>query len=431
MFGIERDGGGRVHNELLVLSRSRDEVHPWRSGVSLHGHTRHSQESLGFIATFLERHPLTRRWFQDRKEECQHVTGIALDLSRAYWTPPLCERMAQKVETGQIEQLGLQSMVSLTDHNSIDACLLLRNDPTLSDTPISTEWTVPFGGAVFHFGVHNLPGERARSLMSAMHEATALADETRIFGLFAELCAMRDVLVIFNHPLWNFFDIPGERFDFELTRFLKSGNQYIHAFELNGMRSHKENRGVLKLASDWDQLIISGGDRHGCEPNASLNLTNAGDFSEFVDEVRDGRQSTVLVMPQYATPLGWRFYQNFTHVIAEYPGHPEGRRRWDERTFHPDRSGAVVPMVRLWKDGTRDGAPGFLKSIFNAATMAARVPLPGLLSQWREKENESLRLPVTPPWALQGASARAGFSDRSPDAALESCLYRNGEPAAD
>jgi hypothetical protein len=36
----------------------------------------------------------------------------------------------------------------------------------------------------------------------------------------------------------------------------------------------------------WDQTIISGGDRHGCEPSAVLNLTNAKTFSEFIDEIR-------------------------------------------------------------------------------------------------------------------------------------------------
>lgn len=420
-----------MHNELLLLSRDSDCVLPWRSGVSLHGHTRHSQESLGFIATYLERRPLTRRWYAARQEECLRVTGIALDLERAYWTPPLCERMAQEVEARQIEDLGLRPMVSLTDHNCIDACVLLREDPAFRDAPISTEWTVPFGKAVFHFGVHNLPGAQAQSLMSAMHEATYLADEKRIFGLFAELCAIPGILVIFNHPLWNFFDIPADAFNYELRRFLESGHQYMHAFELNGMRSHAENRAVLKLASEWDQVIISGGDRHGCEPNASLNLTKAADFSEFVEEVRYGRESVVLVMPQHAVPLGWRFYQNFTHVIAEYPGYPEGRRSWADRTFHPDRNGVIAPMARLWKSGTKDGAPGFLKTMFSAALMAANLPLNGLLGKWGTKNNESLRLPVTPSWAAPGIGAGGRAGQRPSEASLEDCLYRSGEPAAD
>ena len=427
---MQWDDGGRVHNQVLLQSRGKGSVLPCRSGVSLHGHTRHSQESLGFISKFLEQCSLSRRWFEGKREQCLRTTGIALDLRRAYWTPPLCERLAHEVESRQIEALGLRPMVSLTDHDTIAACTLLREDAAFEDTPISTEWTVPFGSAVFHFGVHNLPPEMAQSSMAAMREATATADEERILELFAELCSMPSVLVVFNHPLWNFFDIPRELFNFELTRFLTSANRYMHAFELNGMRGHGENREVIRLAAEWNQVIISGGDRHGCEPNASLNLTNAADFAEFVEEVREGRQSTVLIMPQYAEPLGWRFYQNFTHVIGEYPGHPEGRRRWDERTFHPDRSGEIAPMIRLWKED----APDFLKTIFAAAMMAANLPLRGILRRWKERENESLpRLAAISPWMQPGVKTGVGaaFKERAPEAALEDYLYANGEPAAD
>jgi hypothetical protein len=418
-----------VHNEVLLQSRGSDPVPPFRSGVSLHGHTRHSEEGLGFIGKFFEQRSILRRWFDGKREQCLRATGIALDLNRAYWTPPLCERRAYAVESRQIEALGLRPMVSLTDHDKIEACTLLRTDPALRDTPLSTEWTVPFGRAVFHFGVHNLPPDQAHSLMTAMQEATATAEEKRIFALFAELCEIPTILVVFNHPLWNFFDIPAERFNFELTRFLESANQYMHAFELNGMRGHEENRRVMELAAEWDQVIISGGDRHGCEPNASLNLTNAAEFAEFVAEIREQRRSTVLIMPQYAEPLGWRFYRNFTHVISDYPEHPEGRRRWDERTFHPDRGGAVVPMIRLWKDG----APDFLKTIFAAAMMATRLPLCSLLRGWRKGENESLRLTVKGSWALPDAdsSARAEFGERAAEPFLEDCLYRGSEPVAD
>ncbi len=413
-----------MHNELLVMSRDRDSVTAWRAGVSLHSHTRHSQEGLGFIDAFLKRSAIARRWYTWQREQCLRVTGIELNLERAYWTPPLCEQMAQDVEQRQIEQLGLQPMVSLSDHNSIDACLLLRKHAAHADAPISTEWTVPFGGAVFHFGIHNLPPAIAQDQMAAMHQATFAADEDRILKLFAELSATPGILIVFNHPLWNFYNIPADRFRYELTRFLESGNRYVHAFELNGMRSHAENRAALQLASEWNQLVISGGDRHGCEPNASINLTNAADFPEFVEEIREGRQSTILVMPQYAAPLGWRLYRNFTHVISEYPEHPESRRQWDQRTFHPDRTGAIVPMATLWKNGN---APEFLRIIFSGAMLAARVPIDGLLRRWMKGQNESLQLPVARPWA----TARPGTDDPGLEPAFDEYAYGSGEPAAD
>lgn len=410
-----------MHNELLLLSRNRDSVAAWQSGVSLHGHTRHSQESLGFIASFMEKRPQTRRWLEGKKRALLRNTGVTLDLERAYWTPPLCERQAHLLEERQIGALGLRPMISLTDHNSIDAGLLLREEGAFREAPISTEWTVPFGEAVFHFGVHNLPAAAAREWMKAMHDATASADETQVVALFRELCRMREVLVIFNHPLWNLYGMPAERFHYELRRFLQTASEYVHAFELNGMRGHAENRGVIRLAAEWDQLLISGGDRHGCEPNAWLNLTNAADFPEFVEEIRAGRQSTVLIMPQYGVPLGWRFYQNFTHVIAEYPGHPEGRRFWDQRVFHPDQNGIIAPMFHL------GGRPEFLARIFGVAMMASRLPVGSVLRHLHGGANESLRLHGE----RRAGDGRPGAGETIPESGLEDCLYRSGEPAAD
>ncbi len=428
-----------MQNQLLLLSQDPEAALPFRSGVSLHGHTRHSRENLGFIGEFLARHRPLRSWIDSQRDYCNCTSGIRLDFDRAYWTPPLCERQAHEVEARQIEALGLRPMVSLSDHDSIDACTLLRTRPEFQDTPISTEWTIYWGAAVFHLGIHNIPPSVATSLMGAMSEATASRDEQCTLALFAELYRIPEVLIVFNHPLWNFTSIGAERFSFDLTRFLTAAAGWIHAFELNGMRSHEENRRVLRLAAAWDQLILSGGDRHGCEPNASINLTDAASFSEFVDEVRNGRQSTVLIMPQYDEPLGWRFYQNFTHVIADYPDHPEGRRRWDERTFHPDRNGNVVPMIELW----RVGPPEFLRTIFSAALLAAHIPTHSLLRRWRRRDSESLVLPMQGlpssriPSPAQpstsfplNAGSRAAFSAR-PEAPAEDCLYTPAELAAD
>jgi len=38
-------------------------------------------------------------------------------------------------------------------------------------------------------------------------------------------------------------------------------------------------------------LLVSGGDRHGVEPNANINLTNATSFTEFVHEIRRKRRA--------------------------------------------------------------------------------------------------------------------------------------------
>jgi hypothetical protein len=86
-------------------------------------------------------------------------------------------------------------------------------------------------------------------------------------------------------------------------------------------------------------------------------------------------------------------------------------------------------MVKLWKGGE----PELLKTIFGTAVLAMRVPLHGLLRNWRTKECESLQVPVPTSWTIPGigTSARAGFAERPEEATLEDCLYGSGEPAAD
>lgn len=54
-------------------------------------------------------------------------TGETPDFSRAHWRGPVTAQAALELESLQIADLGLAPMVSLTDHDNIDAGLLLRS----------------------------------------------------------------------------------------------------------------------------------------------------------------------------------------------------------------------------------------------------------------------------------------------------------------
>jgi hypothetical protein len=126
------------------------------------------------------------------------------------------------------------------------------------------------------------------------------------------------------------------------------------------MRGWNENKGVIQLAAVWQRPLISGGDRHGCEPSGNLNLTCATSFSDFVAEIRLEQRSHIVFMPQYAELLGIRFMQTVIDTIRDYPEHPVGSRRWDERVFHMDfQMGYHRPLSCLWK-----APPTYLGHIF-------------------------------------------------------------------
>jgi hypothetical protein len=78
--------------------------------------------------------------------------------------------------------------------------------------------------------------------------------------------------------------------------------------------------------------VVSGGDRHGCEANAVLNLSRAQSFEEFVDELSKQKQSEILLMPQFFEPLQLRLIENAWHALADAPGE-FARRHWMSRVF--------------------------------------------------------------------------------------------------
>jgi hypothetical protein len=167
--------------------------------------------------------------------------------------------------------------------------------------------------------------------------------------MLRELDATPGALIVFNHPVWDLHEVGEATHRREVVRFIAAAGNAIHAVELNGLRHAKENREVMRLARETGHLMISGGDRHGLEPNANVNLTEARNFREFVDEIRIERRSHVLFMPQYAKPWEGRILQSTLNAVTDFPEFIEGWQRWDERAFHPDAQGNMRSMKELWE----------------------------------------------------------------------------------
>ena len=179
--------------------------------------------------------------------------------------------------------------------------------------------------------------------------------------LLAMLDGLPDVLVVFNHPMWNQTRVGEQRDPRILNRFLNRSARFLHAMEFNATRKVRENKDVKRLAERWQLPLVGGGDRHGCEPSGALNVTRAQSFAEFVHEIRREQRSHVVVMPQYAAPLSLRTMRTLLDVIREYPEFPAGSRRWDDRVFHPDSrtGGDDRPVSALWR-----ASPAFIEHVF-------------------------------------------------------------------
>ena len=171
-------------------------VRQFRTGVCLHGHTLYSEECLSFLPRYLQAIPGVGQVLRRKEQRGQ------LDFGRAYWTPPLSPISAFHLERRQIVGLGLRPLVSLTDHDSIEANLSLQIAADSGQAPISVEWTVPYGLTVLHLGIHNLPPGCAREWMGRFAAYTAAPDRRLLPGILSECAKEADVLIILNHPFW-------------------------------------------------------------------------------------------------------------------------------------------------------------------------------------------------------------------------------------
>jgi hypothetical protein len=362
-----------------------------RTGVSLHSHTNQSRETLDFLANLGSTYSVIRPLLARLERRAEKLHGVHVDYASSYWTPPMTPKLAFDLESSQIEKLGLNSMVSITDHDTIEAPMLLRTVPSARRIPVSVEWSVPYGGVQdFHIGVHNLPSARAKQWMKTLAAFTANPGNDRLGEILVALHEEPHVLVVFNHPMWDLFLIGEERHRFMVNEFLQKFGAWMHALELNGLRNWEENREARRLAERWNMVLISGGDRHGVEPNANINLTNATSFTEFVHEIRRERRSNVLFMPQYAQPWKHRLLQSTLDAIRNYPDFPQGSRTWDERAYHPDANGVVRPLCEIWPKGR---APLAIQCVIKSVQMLGSRPVSGgLRMAWNDASQLRLAL---------------------------------------
>jgi len=376
---------------VSYLWRDQKAHEGFRSGVSLHSHTNQSRETLDFLANLGSTYSMICPLLARLERRAEKLHGVRIDYASSYWTPPMTPKLAFDLESGQIEKLGLSSMVSITDHDTIEAPMLLRTVPSARRIPVSVEWSVPYGGVQdFHIGIHNLPSARARQWMNTFAAFTANPGEQRLREILIALHEEPGVLVVFNHPMWDLFLVGEKRHQFMVNEFLLKFGAWIHALELNGLRNWEENRETRRLAERWNMVLISGGDRHGVEPNANINLTNSTSFTEFVHEIRRERKSSVLFMPQYAHPWKHRLLHSTLDAIRNYPDFPQGSRTWDERAYHPDARGVMRPLSEIWPKGR---APLAIQCVIKCVQMLGASPVSGgLRMAWNDASQLRLAL---------------------------------------
>jgi hypothetical protein len=322
----------------------------FNSGVSLHAHTHHSREVMADLPSYIARIPVVSTYFQREVRARLEREGQEVDFSKGWWHPPVSPRVVFESEAAQIEsRFELAAVISVTDHDDITAGVELQHLYAHRRAPISFEWTVPFGTGYFHLGVHNLPPESATEWFARLAAFTSASGTDELSEILSDLEKRPDLLLVFNHPLWDLADVGTASHHAALGRFLANHGAHLHALELNGYRSQVENDGVRALSIDSGIPLISGGDRHGRAANALVNVTGARTFAEFVDEVRHG-VSHIVIMPEYRQHIVARKLAAASDVLRHYKSYPQGRRHWTDR-ISCDYEGSVRPLSHHWPGG--------------------------------------------------------------------------------
>lgn len=356
----------------------------FQTGVSMHSHTLHSRESLDFIYKFASRSALIKAILDRGERKYRNHHGRALDLQNGWWTPPLGPVEAFRVEARQIEQLGMRPIVSLTDHDDIEAPVTLRTVEPDRDIPISVEWTVPYGPTFFHLGLHNLPPLEARDIMKVLAAFTASPSEPVLAGILSWFRNVPGMLVVFNHPMWDEMGVGESIHQQAAEKFLRAYNRCIHAVEMNGLRPWSENRLAIRFAETFAKPVVAGGDRHALEPNAVLNLSNAKSFDEFSSEIKEG-WSTVWIAAAYRQSHNWRVTRNVVETLQPYENHRYGWTEWIDRTFYRYPDGSVLSFRQIW--GQKP--PSVIRAFDATLRIARSAPLRNAV------HNLCLRLPQT------------------------------------
>lgn len=333
--------------EIQMFERDRPAADA-ATGVSLHCHTLFSKELLDFVPYYAERIPVAAQFWKRAMRRRHEKFGRVPDFKLGYWEPPLDPKGVVCSETERMSSLGLDAIVSITDHDSINAGLELNE----TNAPVSMEWTVPFRGAFFHVGVHNLPPAEAREIadhLLAYTFAAGYPDEDRLTALLEMLGKYEGVLVVFNHPIWDIEMIGQQAHERALSQFLGLFKANIHALEINGFREWNENQRVIDLAARLGLPIVSGGDRHCCRPNTMINLTDATTFADFVYEIRVERRSRIAVMPEYHAPLPSRQLASISQIMSDSAEFGEHRRLWSDRVHLDSGDGrGMISLTEQW-----------------------------------------------------------------------------------
>ena len=266
-----------AQSTISYLWRDRKAANGFRTGVSLHSHTNQSKETLDFLANLGNQYPVLRPLLARLESRSEQMHGVRVDYAASYWTPPMTPKLAFDLESRQIEKLDVASHGfhhRPRQHQGAHAAA--HGSERAADSGFGGVERALRRRAVVSPG-RTQPAQRPRSRVDGDAGGLYGQPQRRAADGDSGCAATRNRMCWWSStiPCGTFTWSGQEKHEFLVNEFLQKNGAWLHALELNGLRHWDENRAVRRLAERWNMLLISGGDRHGVEPNANINLTNA------------------------------------------------------------------------------------------------------------------------------------------------------------
>jgi len=102
-------------------------------------------------------------------------------------------------------------------------------------------------GAVVSFGDSQLAQRAGDGVDADAGGFYGEPSDARLTEILVALNEEPNVLVVFNHPMWDLYLVGAEKHQFLVNEFLQKNGNYLHAMELNGLRHWDENRATRRL----------------------------------------------------------------------------------------------------------------------------------------------------------------------------------------
>ena len=107
---------------------------------------------LDFVPHYAEKLPIIAQFWRKERDKYQEREGKGIDFSTADWSPPMTADAVYGIEKKQMNDAGLDAIVSLTDHDSINATLEVNEKTENAKAPISMEADGSIRIRLFPFG---------------------------------------------------------------------------------------------------------------------------------------------------------------------------------------------------------------------------------------------------------------------------------------